>query len=70
MQDLQKQIGRNVRTFRLKRRWTQVVLAERSGLNRAHVGEIERGECNVTIQTLKTVADTLGVRIRDLIGRL
>ena len=41
-----------------------------SGLNRAHVGEIERGESNVTIQTLKIVADTLGVRIHDLIGRL
>jgi transcriptional regulator with XRE-family HTH domain len=52
------------------RNWTQVVFAERSGLNRAHVGELERGESNVTIQTLKTVADTLGVRIRDLVGKL
>ena len=46
------------------------VFAERAGLNRAHVGELERGECNVTIQTLKTIADTLGIRIRDLIGKL
>jgi hypothetical protein len=29
-----------------------------SGLNRAHVGEIERGESNVTLQTLKLIADT------------
>lgn len=59
-----------MRALRLKRKWTQAVFAERSGLNRAHVGELERGESNVTIQTLRTVADTLGVRIRDLIGKL
>ena len=59
-----------MRAMRLKRGWSQDVFADRSGLNRAHVGEIERGECNVTIQTLKIVADTLGMRIHDLIGRL
>ena len=70
MQDVQKEIGATIRALRLKRRWSQDVFADRSGLNRAHVGEIERGESNVTIQTLKIVADTLGVRIHDLIGRL
>jgi len=64
------QLGRTVRAFRLKRRLSQDVFAERSGLHRAHVGEIERGESNVTIQTLKIIADTLGVRIRDLVEKL
>ncbi len=31
------------------------------------MGEIERGDCNVTIQTLKIIADTLGVKIEDLV---
>ena len=44
--------------------------ADRSGLNRAHVGEIERGESNVTIQTLKIIADTLDVRIVELVKGL
>ena len=70
MQDIQKQIGATIRALRLTRGWSQDVFADRSGLNRAHVGEIERGESNVTIQTLKIVADTLGVKIRDLIGKL
>jgi transcriptional regulator with XRE-family HTH domain len=34
------------------------------------VGEIERGESNVTIQTLKIIADTLGVKIVDLVAGL
>jgi XRE family transcriptional regulator, regulator of sulfur utilization len=68
--DVQKQVGANMRTLRLKRKWSQDVFADRSGLNRAHVGEIERGESNVTIQTLKIVADTLGVKISDLVRNL
>jgi DNA-binding XRE family transcriptional regulator len=56
-----------VRRLRLERGWTQDVLSVRSGLHRAHIGEIERGETNVTLQTLKTLADTLAVRITDLV---
>jgi XRE family transcriptional regulator, regulator of sulfur utilization len=66
VQDIQRHIGDTIRTLRLKKGWSQDVFADRSGLNRAHVGEIERGESNVTIQTLKIIADTLGVRIADL----
>jgi XRE family transcriptional regulator, regulator of sulfur utilization len=68
VQDVQKRIGQTIKALRLKREWSQDVFADRSGLNRAHVGEIERGESNVTIQTLKIIADTLRVKIRDLIG--
>jgi transcriptional regulator with XRE-family HTH domain len=70
VQDIQKQVGTTVRALRLKRGWSQDVFADKSGLNRAHVGEIERGESNVTIQTLKIIADTLKVRISDLVKGL
>jgi transcriptional regulator with XRE-family HTH domain len=70
VQDIQKTVGATVRKLRLKRGWSQDVFADRSGLNRAHVGEIERGESNVTIQTLKIIADTLEVRIIDLVKKL
>jgi transcriptional regulator with XRE-family HTH domain len=59
-----------VRALRLKKGWSQDVFADRSDLNRAHVGEIERGESNVTIQTLKIIADTLSVRVTDLVKGL
>jgi transcriptional regulator with XRE-family HTH domain len=70
VQDIQEHIGAIVRRLRLKRGWSQDVFADRSGLNRAHIGEIERGESKVTIQTIKTLADTLGVKVRDLIGNM
>jgi DNA-binding XRE family transcriptional regulator len=64
------QLGATVRRLRLERGWTQDVMADRSGLHRAHIGEIERGETNVTLVTLKTLADTLNVRITDLLKGL
>jgi len=70
VQDVQKQVGGNIRRLRLKRGWSQDQFGDLSGLNRAHVGEIERGESNVTIQTLKIIADTLHVKIRDLVQGL
>jgi transcriptional regulator with XRE-family HTH domain len=67
VQDVQKLVGANIRALRLKRKWTQDIFSERAGLHRAHVGEIERGESNVTIQTLKLIADTFKVKIVDLV---
>lgn len=70
MQAVHVQLGKTVRRLRLGLGWTQDVMADRSGLHRAHIGEIERGETNVTLQTLKTLADTLRVRITDLLKGL
>jgi transcriptional regulator with XRE-family HTH domain len=60
-------VGNRIRKYRKDRGWTQDVFGDLSGLNRAHVGEVERGESNVTIQTLKIIADTLKVKIEDLV---
>ena len=70
MQAIQKKVGATVRRLRTEKSWSQDVFADKTGLHRAHVGEIERGESNVTLQTLKILADTLGVRIADLVKGL
>lgn len=70
MQDIQKQVGATVRVWRLKRKMSQDIFAERAGLHRAHVGEIERGEANVTLQTLKIIADTLEIRVAALVKNI
>jgi XRE family transcriptional regulator, regulator of sulfur utilization len=67
VQALLRHVGTTVRRLRLAQGWSQDVLSDRSGLHRAHIGEIERGETNITLQTLKTLADTLKVRITDLL---
>jgi transcriptional regulator with XRE-family HTH domain len=67
VQDIQKKVGARIRALRLKRGWSQDLFADKSGLHRAHVGDIERGESNVTLQTMKILADTLGVRVSELV---
>ena len=64
--DVQRAVGTKIRQLRLKRKLSQDVFADVSGIHRAQVGAIERGEMNMTLRTLKTVADALKVRIRDL----
>jgi transcriptional regulator with XRE-family HTH domain len=68
--DIQQHVGARVRRLRLKKGWSQDLFGDKSGLNRAHVGEIERGEANVTLQTLKIIADTLDTTIADLVKGL
>jgi transcriptional regulator with XRE-family HTH domain len=70
VQGIQKKLGANVRALRKNKGWSQDVFADKTGLHRAHVGEIERGESNVTLQTLKILSDALDVRIVDLVKGL
>ncbi len=44
---------------------TQEELAHRAGLNRTYIGDIERGEKNITLISMTKLAKALGVKIRD-----
>ncbi|SPF56445.1 Uncharacterized HTH-type transcriptional regulator y4dJ [Candidatus Sulfopaludibacter sp. SbA4] len=68
MQDILKVVGKRIGILRREKGWSQDVFADRSGFHRSYVGAMERGEKNLTVKTLKTVADTFGVRIRDLVS--
>jgi transcriptional regulator with XRE-family HTH domain len=53
--------GREVRMYRLAKGWSQDELARRSGLHRAYVGSVERGDRNATLATVWSLADALDV---------
>lgn len=59
-------IGRNVRRERLRLQWSQDQLAERIGLLRTSIANIEAGKQRVPLHTLCLIADALDV----LPGRL
>jgi len=69
MQD-QERLGQNMRDLREAKGWSQDEFAHRSGMKRSDVGDIERGERNVTLKTMRTIADTCKVRIVDLLKGL
>jgi transcriptional regulator with XRE-family HTH domain len=58
---LMLQLGGNVQRLRLKRGWTQEYLAEVTGLDLSYTQRVERGLINLTIGSLATFADALGV---------
>lgn len=57
--DRLQMIGRNVQQLREYRNITQEELAEKAGLSRVLIGQIERGETNARLGTLMSIADAL-----------
>ena len=45
-------IGRKLRQFRQKKGYSQETLADRAGLHPTYIGQVERGEKNITVETL------------------
>jgi len=67
MDDLNKQFGKRIRILREKRGFSQEELADSSGLHRSHMGQIERGEIDVTLRTLVRLAQGLRVPVSRLL---
>ena len=57
-----------LRVYRDLRGFTQAVLAERAGVNRVTVAEIETRRKQGSVATLRALADALGVPLDDLTG--
>ncbi len=60
--DIRRVFGANVRRHRLAVHLSQAALAERMGVDRAHVSAIERGLQNATLITVFQTSQALGVR--------
>lgn len=60
-------IGWNLRRLRVERGLSQERLALAAGIDRAYVGQVERGSENVTITTLEAMAVALSVPVASLL---
>jgi transcriptional regulator with XRE-family HTH domain len=60
-------VGETVRAKRTKARFSQEQLAEKTDLTRNYIGDIERAEKKVTLETLAKIATALKCRVRDLV---
>jgi transcriptional regulator with XRE-family HTH domain len=61
-------IGRRVRSARSGRGWTLDDLAERSGVSRRMVVNVEQGVTNASIATLLRLSTALGVSLESLVA--
>ncbi len=60
-------LGETIRNERIKAGLTQEELAEKADLARNYIGNIERAEYKVTVETLVKIAKALKVPVRDLV---
>ncbi|MEL6643902.1 MAG: helix-turn-helix transcriptional regulator [Pseudomonadota bacterium] len=65
--DIRVVFARNLKHYRQLRGLTQAALAAAMDFDRAHVSSMERGQQNVTLQTLQRVAAHLEVAPAKLI---
>lgn len=67
MENIQKNIGENLRNIRKNRGFSLDATSELTGVSKAMLGQIERGESNPTVTTLWKIASGLQVSFSSLI---
>lgn len=65
--ELQKALGRNLRRHRESLGLSQEKFAEILGYHRTYAGALERGEKNLSLQSLETLAAALKLDPRELL---
>jgi transcriptional regulator with XRE-family HTH domain len=66
MESILKMLGIRIRELRTRRGWSQEAFADECGINRSHMGQVERGETNMTFATLYLIAQKLDISIAAL----
>ena len=66
---VRRALGGAIRAVRKEHGFTQEGFAAHAGIDRSYFGAIERGEFNITLDTLTTIAAGLGVPAWALLKR-
>jgi transcriptional regulator with XRE-family HTH domain len=66
MEEIKKAVGSRIRKLRTQRGFSQRAFARRCGLHPSHMGEIERGETNITLTSLTLITRRLRITIAQL----
>ena len=68
--ELLVQVGIRIRKLRISREWTQVEMAEKLGLDRSFLADLERGKTNLSLLSLDTIARGFDVSLSKLLSGL
>jgi len=66
---LRQELGARIKELRKAEGLTQEQLGEKADLNYKFIGELERGQVNVSLDSLVRIAEALGVKIEDLFSK-
>ncbi len=70
MSDIAKILGQRIRNYRTEKGLSQEKLAELSGVHPTYIGQIERAEKNVSVESIAKVSGALNVSLSKLFEKL
>ena len=59
--------GAKLRLAREKLQLSQEALAEKAGLHRTYIGQVERGERNISVDSMERLANAVGEHLWDML---
>ena len=65
-----RMLGDKIRAYRKQAGFSQEKLAEKADLHHNFVGEVERGNMEISLTSMLKIAKALKVRVRDLVDEL
>lgn len=70
MSEITKIIGRRVRNYRTEKGLSQEKLAELSGCHPTYIGQVERGEKNVTLESIEKITSAMNISLSKLFEKI
>ena len=67
MTALRAKLGRAIRRLRREAGYSQESFADRCGVHRTYMGAVERGETNISLDSLERIAKGLGMGVGKLL---
>ncbi|HEV2962033.1 MAG TPA: helix-turn-helix transcriptional regulator [Candidatus Angelobacter sp.] len=61
-----KVLGKRIKGLRQEKGWSQEAMAELAAMDDCHLGEIERGEVDLSLGTLARIAKTFEMTVSEL----
>jgi transcriptional regulator with XRE-family HTH domain len=65
MSDVRVQFGKGIRQRRVEIGFSQERLAERAGIHRTYLADVERGERNVSLENIVKIISALNLSLSD-----
>jgi transcriptional regulator with XRE-family HTH domain len=59
--DICTRLGKNIRRLRQEQGWSQEDYADRAGIHRTYVSDVERGRRNPTVTVVEKLAKPFGI---------
>lgn len=64
--NLPERVGRRIRELRKAKGWTQEQLAETASLHYSYMGGVERGDRNISLETLEKIIDAFQIPAEEI----